>query len=97
MKAHSSFPKGEYLVRVFYEIGEIIEEHIPNPSSENYPKKYKIEENIDIFTPIFPVFLHESIGNNKPKSIHESIPCWVYLDAENTPLEYIHMHKKVIQ
>lgn len=97
METHSSLPKSKYLARIFYEIGEIIQEHISNTTSENYPKKYEIEESIDIFASIFPVFLHKRVGNNEPKSIHESVPCWAQLDAENIPLEYIHTHKKVIQ
>lgn len=66
------------------EVSRIIEQNIANPSSEKYSKEYIIEKCVDIIVSEFPCMLHKKIAYNKTESIHESIPCRMYLDAENT-------------
>jgi hypothetical protein len=82
MEAHPSFPYLENSNRMLYEVCEIVEENIPNTTSEYDPDKnirqksvYMLRLSETIESP------HEKITNNKTQSIRESIPGWSYMET----------------
>jgi hypothetical protein len=63
-------------------VGKIIKEYITESSSENHPKKYKNKERIEFFFLYSRKMRHPKVTDNKPNTVHESIPCWAYLEAK---------------
>lgn len=48
METHASLPSLEYFRGVSQIVGEIVEKHVPEPSAENHPEKYKNHERLQI-------------------------------------------------
>ncbi len=82
MKAHTTFPYLENSSGMTRKVGKIIKEHITESSSENYAKEYKNKERIELFFLYFRKMRHPKVADNKPNTVHESIPCRAYLEAK---------------